>query len=121
MCIPKTKTKTWKSLNKLISSGITVSYGRLSCVLFLFFQASEVSLQYPGWALAVLSLLIIFAMLPVPLVFIHSFLKDRAKPESRDAEIGQYSLVSTDDKCETPMTDMSELDQRNGTAAPVSS
>uniref|UniRef100_A0A667Z976 Transporter n=1 Tax=Myripristis murdjan TaxID=586833 RepID=A0A667Z976_9TELE len=80
--------------------------------------ASEVSLQYPGWALAVLSLLIIFAMLPVPLVFIHSILKDRAKPESRDAEIGQYSPVSTDDKCETPMTDMSELDRRNGTTAP---
>ncbi|XP_071782880.2 sodium-dependent neutral amino acid transporter B(0)AT2-like [Centroberyx gerrardi] len=84
-------------------------------------QASEVTLEYPGWALAVLSLLIIFAMMPVPLAFIHSVLRDRTKQQSRDTEIGQYSLVNTDEKCETPMTDMSELDQRNGDSTPVSS
>ena len=75
------------------------------------------SLQYPGWALAVLSLLIIFAMMPVPVGLIHAVLQDRTKQRARDTEIGQYSIVSTDDKCETPMTDMSELDQRSGTAA----
>lgn len=80
-------------------------------------KASEVVLEYPGWALAVLALLIIFAMMPVPLGFIHTVLQDRTKPPTRDAENGQYSIVSTDDKCETPLTELSELDQRNGTAA----
>ncbi|XP_030018978.1 sodium-dependent neutral amino acid transporter B(0)AT2-like isoform X1 [Sphaeramia orbicularis] len=80
-------------------------------------KASEEDLEYPGWALAVLALLIIFAMMPVPLGFIHTVLQDRTKPPTRDAENGQYSIVSTDDKCETPLTELSELDQMNGTAA----
>ncbi|KAF7653759.1 hypothetical protein LDENG_00078770 [Lucifuga dentata] len=50
-------------------------------------QASEVTLEYPGWALAVLSLLIVFAMLPVPLALIRAFLQERIKQKSRDAEI----------------------------------
>lgn len=84
------------------------------------FQASEEHLEYPGWALAVLALLIIFAMMPVPVALIHAVLKERTKQTSRDTETGQYSIVSTDDKCETPMTDMSELGQRNGTCASLS-
>ncbi|XP_070847045.1 sodium-dependent neutral amino acid transporter B(0)AT2-like [Chaetodon trifascialis] len=82
--------------------------------------ASEEYLEYPGWALAVLALLIIFAMMPVPVAFIHAVLKDRTKQTSRDTEIGQYRIVNTDDKCDTPMTDMSELDQRSGTTASFS-
>ncbi|XP_034563367.1 sodium-dependent neutral amino acid transporter B(0)AT2-like [Notolabrus celidotus] len=80
-------------------------------------MASEETLQYPGWALAVLAALIIFAMMPVPLGLIHAILQDRTKKAARDTEIGQYSIVSTDEKCDTPMADMSELDQRNGTAS----
>lgn len=80
-------------------------------------KASEEYLEYPGWALAVLASLIIFAMMPVPVALIHALLQDRRKPTSRDTEIGQYSIVSTVD---TPMTDMSELDQKNGVAASVS-
>ncbi|KAG8009095.1 Sodium-dependent neutral amino acid transporter B(0)AT2 [Nibea albiflora] len=83
-------------------------------------MASEVKLEYPGWALAVLALLIVFAMMPVPVALIHAVLQDRTKQTARDSEIGQYSIVNTDDKCDTPMTDMSELDQRNGTAASLS-
>ncbi|KAM4624164.1 sodium-dependent neutral amino acid transporter B(0)AT2-like isoform 1-T3 [Polymixia lowei] len=83
--------------------------------------ASEVFLEYPGWALAVLALLIVFATLPVPLGFIRSKLQSRTKRYSNHTETGQYSAVSTDDKCETPMTEMSELEPRNGTATPVSS
>ncbi|XP_072229286.1 sodium-dependent neutral amino acid transporter B(0)AT2-like [Leuresthes tenuis] len=79
--------------------------------------ASDGYLLYPGWALAVLALLIIFAMMPVPVGLIHSVLLDRRRPASRDTEAGQYSIVNTD---ETPMTDMSELDHRNGFAASVS-
>ncbi|XP_041672145.1 sodium-dependent neutral amino acid transporter B(0)AT2-like [Cheilinus undulatus] len=79
-------------------------------------MGSEETLPYPDWALAVLALLIVFAMMPVPLGLIHAVLQDRTKKAARDTEIGQYSIVSTDEKYETPMTDMSELDQRNGTA-----
>uniref|UniRef100_A0A671W498 Transporter n=1 Tax=Sparus aurata TaxID=8175 RepID=A0A671W498_SPAAU len=79
--------------------------------------ASEEYLEYPGWALAVLTLLIIFAMMPVPVGLIYAVLQDRTKQTSRDTEIGQYSIVNTEDKCETPMTDMSELDQMGETAA----
>lgn len=62
-----------------------------------------------------MALLVIFAMMPVPLALIHAVLQDRAKQTSRDSEIGQYRIVNTDDKYETPMTDMSQLDQRDGT------
>lgn len=79
--------------------------------------ASEEYLEYPGWALTVLALLIIFAMMPVPVALIHAVLQDRTRRTAIDTETGQYSIVSTDDKCDTPLTEMSELDQRNGTAA----
>lgn len=81
-----------------------------SFFFFFFFQATEESLDYPDWALAVLALLIIFAMLPVPLGLIHSFLRDRTTRLSRDAENAEYSMVRTDDKFETPLADMSELE-----------
>lgn len=80
-------------------------------------KASEEYLEYPGWALTVLALLIIFATLPVPLGIIHGLLRDRNSRTSRDAENGPYRMVSTE---ETPMTDFSELHHRNGVAAPVS-
>ncbi|KAM9424673.1 sodium-dependent neutral amino acid transporter B(0)AT2-like [Pholidichthys leucotaenia] len=80
-------------------------------------KASEERLTYPGWALAVLALLIIFAMMPVPLCLIHALLRDRNKPTSRNMENGQYRMVCTD---ETPMMDLSELDHRNGVATSVS-
>lgn len=81
------------------------------------FQASEEHLEYPGWALAVLAILIIFAMMPVPVALIHAVLQDRLQQTQRETEIGQYSIVNTDDRCETLMTDMSELGQRSGAAA----
>ncbi|XP_042363828.1 sodium-dependent neutral amino acid transporter B(0)AT2-like [Plectropomus leopardus] len=83
-------------------------------------KASEEYLEYPSWALAVMALLIIFAMMPVPVALVHAVLRDRTKQGARDTETGQYSIVSTDDKCDTPMTDMSELDRTNGTAASFS-
>lgn len=79
-------------------------------------QASEGHLQYPGWALAVLALLIIFAMMPVPVGLIHAYLRDRTKRASGCSENGQYSIINTDDKCDTPMTDMSELERGDGSA-----
>ncbi|KAM9837978.1 sodium-dependent neutral amino acid transporter B(0)AT2-like [Aulostomus maculatus] len=83
-------------------------------------KASEENLPYPGWALAVMASLIIFAMLPVPLALINSVLRDRMRRTNRDTENGQYTIVDTDDKCQTPMTDVSELDQWNGAATSLS-
>lgn len=77
-------------------------------------KASEGHLEYPGWALAVLALLIIFAMMPVPVGLIHAHLRDRTKRASGGLENGQYSIVTADDKCDTPMTDMSELERGDG-------
>uniref|UniRef100_A0A3Q2XI50 Transporter n=1 Tax=Hippocampus comes TaxID=109280 RepID=A0A3Q2XI50_HIPCM len=37
--------------------------------------ASEMTLEYPGWALAIIVLLIVFASLPVPIGYIHSILR----------------------------------------------
>lgn len=79
--------------------------------IFVIFQASENQLPYPGWALAVLALLIVFAMLPVPVCFVYSLLQDRRSPTHRDTETGHYSIVNTE---ETLMTDLSDRDQRNG-------
>uniref|UniRef100_A0A3P8W795 Transporter n=1 Tax=Cynoglossus semilaevis TaxID=244447 RepID=A0A3P8W795_CYNSE len=39
--------------------------------------ASEMTLEYPGWALAMIVLLIVFASLPVPIGYIHSMVKKR--------------------------------------------
>ena len=77
-------------------------------------------LEYPDWALAVLAMLIIFAMMPVPVALIHAVLQERTKQTSRGLETGQYRIVRTDDTCGTPMTDMAELDQRNGISASFS-
>lgn len=80
-------------------------------------KASENELPYPGWALAVLALLIVFAMLPVPVGFVYSVLQDRRSPTHRDTETGHYSIVNTE---ETLMTDLSDRDQRNGFVQPES-
>ncbi|KAK5619386.1 hypothetical protein CRENBAI_011938, partial [Crenichthys baileyi] len=40
-------------------------------------QASEMTLEYPGWALTMIVMLIVFASLPVPIGYIHSLLKNR--------------------------------------------
>ncbi|XP_029945855.1 sodium-dependent neutral amino acid transporter B(0)AT2 isoform X1 [Salarias fasciatus] len=39
--------------------------------------ASEMTLEYPGWALAMIVMLIVFASLPVPVGYVHSVLKSR--------------------------------------------
>ncbi|XP_062415997.1 sodium-dependent neutral amino acid transporter B(0)AT2-like isoform X2 [Pungitius pungitius] len=77
--------------------------------------ASEQYRDYPDWALAVLASLIIFAMMPVPVALIHAVLQDRTRRAAGGAATAHYRVVSTHDSCETPMTDMSELTQSNGT------
>lgn len=77
-----------------------------------FFQAMEKYLDYPGWALALLALLIIFATMPVPVALVHTLLKNRIRKTSRDPEMVQYSIVNS--------SDMMELEQKNGTAGALS-
>lgn len=77
-----------------------------------FLQATEKFLNYPGWALALMALLIIFAMMPVPVALIHTVLRNRVTKTSRDTEMGQYSIVNS--------SDMTELEQKNGTTVALS-
>ncbi|KAM7386666.1 hypothetical protein PAMA_009332 [Pampus argenteus] len=50
--------------------------------------ASEMTLEYPGWALAMIVMLIVFASLPVPIGYIHSTLKNRGTPNAHSEEGG---------------------------------
>ncbi|XP_023252077.1 sodium-dependent neutral amino acid transporter B(0)AT2-like [Seriola lalandi dorsalis] len=50
--------------------------------------ASEMTLEYPGWALAMIVMLIVFASLPVPVGYIHSTLKNRMVRNSGSEEGG---------------------------------
>ncbi|KAL4658281.1 sodium-dependent neutral amino acid transporter B(0)AT2-like [Arapaima gigas] len=54
-------------------------------------MASEVTLEYPGWALAFLCALILLALLPMPIVYLHTVLRRRLDaraepPEQRELE-----------------------------------
>uniref|UniRef100_A0A673IT51 Transporter n=1 Tax=Sinocyclocheilus rhinocerous TaxID=307959 RepID=A0A673IT51_9TELE len=65
-------------------------------------KASKEDLPYPGWALAVLSTLIVVAFLPVPIGFIHSLLLERLGQSPADAEAG-YMPCATTDTDQTPL------------------
>lgn len=103
-------------LGLLLATTIRMFIKRPTYMAWNHEKATEEYLDYPDWALAVLALLIIFAMMPVPLGFIRALLKDRMRRNSQNGDNAEYCMVNTDDKCETPLTDMSELEQRNGTA-----
>lgn len=51
-------------------------------------QASEMTLEYPGWALAMIVMLIVLASLPVPIGYIHS----RLKKQSRCEDVGGQAM-----------------------------
>ncbi|XP_077595883.1 sodium-dependent neutral amino acid transporter B(0)AT2-like [Stigmatopora nigra] len=70
-------------------------------------KRSEIAEAYPSWALAVLALLIIFAMLPVPLGFIYTYAREKIASKV-------YTIVST--KSETPMIEVVHSSQWNGDA-----
>ncbi|XP_077358759.1 sodium-dependent neutral amino acid transporter B(0)AT2-like [Festucalex cinctus] len=72
---------------------------------------SEMAVPYPGWALAVLALLIIFAMMPVPLGLFYTLLQDRNRARCGGIPADEYRIVSIN-----PMTEMSHFRQLNGDA-----
>lgn len=63
-------------------------------------QASEMTLEYPGWALAMIIMLIVFASLPVPVGYIHSFVKShRVRSTPSQDEVGQEMHRELYTKC----------------------
>ncbi|XP_054614793.1 sodium-dependent neutral amino acid transporter B(0)AT2 isoform X3 [Dunckerocampus dactyliophorus] len=63
-------------------------------------MASEMTLEYPGWALAMIVLLIVFAGLPVPICYIHSTLQHRWLPSAHAEEgAGQEAHRDLYTKC----------------------
>ncbi|XP_029015558.1 sodium-dependent neutral amino acid transporter B(0)AT2 isoform X2 [Betta splendens] len=54
--------------------------------------ASEMTLAYPGWALAMIVMLIAFASLPVPLGYVHSRLKSRGAGGAESEERGGQEM-----------------------------
>lgn len=59
-------------------------------------------LPYPDWALAVLSSLIIIAVLPVPLGYVHFLVQQRFSRSTLDREAG-YAPCSTMDTDPAPL------------------
>lgn len=51
-------------------------------------QASEMTLEYPGWALAMIVILIILASSPVPIGYLHAKLRKRGPLDTRGEEGG---------------------------------
>uniref|UniRef100_A0A672YG51 Transporter n=1 Tax=Sphaeramia orbicularis TaxID=375764 RepID=A0A672YG51_9TELE len=54
--------------------------------------ASEKTLAYPGWSLAMIVLLIVFASLPVPVGYIHSMLQNRRLQHGHSEERGTQEM-----------------------------
>lgn len=50
------------------------------------------TLEYPGWALAMIVMLIVIASLPVPIGYIHSRLKNRNSLNTRSEEAGGQEM-----------------------------
>lgn len=55
-------------------------------------QASEMTLEYPGWALAMIVMLIVFASLPVPILYIHSMWKNRRLHDDHSEEAASQEV-----------------------------
>ncbi|XP_056144454.1 sodium-dependent neutral amino acid transporter B(0)AT2 [Lampris incognitus] len=55
-------------------------------------QASEMSLEYPSWALGVIGMLILLASLPVPIGYIYSMMKNRNFPSMSPEEGGGQEM-----------------------------
>ncbi len=64
----------------------------LICPVSSSLQASEMTLEYPGWALVMIVMLIVFASLPVPIGYIHSMLKNRRLRNANSEEVGSQQI-----------------------------
>lgn len=50
------------------------------------------TLEYPGWALAMIVMLIVFASLPVPILYIHSMWKNRRLHDDHSEEAASQEV-----------------------------
>ncbi|MCI4374906.1 hypothetical protein PGIGA_G00011860 [Pangasianodon gigas] len=90
-------------LTLLAASLLNMCFKRPQYVSWNREMASEVKLMYPDWALAMLSLLIIIAVLPVPLGYAHSVLWRRSSQSALNTEAG-YAPCSTTDTDSAPLS-----------------
>lgn len=60
--------------------------------LFFSVQASEMTLEYPGWALAMIIMLIILASSPVPIGYIHAKLQKRGSVDTHSEQGGGQGM-----------------------------
>ncbi|XP_077413022.1 sodium-dependent neutral amino acid transporter B(0)AT2-like isoform X2 [Vanacampus margaritifer] len=77
--------------------------------------ASEMTLEYPGWALAMIVLLIVFASLPVPIGYIYSTLQHRRLLHAESVE-GDSKEVNRD--LYTKCSSVEQLDFNSHQATP---
>ena len=87
------------------------------CIL----QASESSLEYPGWAMAMIALLILFASLPVPVGIIHSVLQSRGVQGLAGEERSQELPHERYTKCNSSELLNSQLSSEEGGGRPRAS
>ncbi|KAM6913561.1 sodium-dependent neutral amino acid transporter B(0)AT2 isoform 2-T2 [Lycodopsis pacificus] len=71
--------------------------------------ASEMTLEYPGWALGMIVMLIVFASLPVPFGYIYSTLKNPKACNTRSEEVHQEMHRELYTKCSST----EQLDSRH--------
>uniref|UniRef100_A0A3P8YAU7 Transporter n=1 Tax=Esox lucius TaxID=8010 RepID=A0A3P8YAU7_ESOLU len=68
----------------LLASLLRMAFKRPTYTAWNHTTASETTLEYPGWALVLLATLILAATLPVPVGFLHSWLKNRGTGPDMD-------------------------------------
>ncbi|XP_059204575.1 sodium-dependent neutral amino acid transporter B(0)AT2 [Centropristis striata] len=82
----------------LAASFLRVVFKRPTYTAWNQTTASEMTLEYPGWALTMICMLIVVASLPVPIGYIHSTLKNRRGPNSEEG-VGQEMHREMYTKC----------------------
>ncbi|XP_076851696.1 sodium-dependent neutral amino acid transporter B(0)AT2 isoform X2 [Brachyhypopomus gauderio] len=76
-------------LSLLTASLLRMVFRRPSYTAWNHTTGAETSLEYPGWALAMLCLLIVIACLPVPVAFLHSHITHRWEQAGEDGGVAQ--------------------------------
>ncbi|XP_037331155.2 sodium-dependent neutral amino acid transporter B(0)AT2 [Pungitius pungitius] len=86
--------------------------------------ASEITLEYPGWALGMIIALIVFASLPVPIGYVYFTLKTPRAGDTRAEEAGGhethrefYTKCSSTEQLESPRRGPTEEDEAHPRAA----
>ena len=98
-----------------LNTAPTITQTTTSIIPTARLQASEDSLKYPGWALAMITVLIIIPTLPVPIGYVYSTLRSRgaSRLRSQDAAVaGCVAIVGQDGHREmyTKCSSMERLD-----------